>query len=126
MRAQVLATQQVASIPDSLLLLESPAAGAADEAQDAQGAGSLFAHRCDPQRTGFASDTGREAAQRNAWPVYSPPVLEQLPLHPTNSLSSKSHCLILSKLPAWNLLQGSPFGHYAQPLICPVRGSLCS
>ena len=44
MRAQVLATQQVASIPDSLLLLESPAAGAADEAQDAQGAGSLFLH----------------------------------------------------------------------------------
>jgi hypothetical protein len=44
MPAQVLATQQVASIPDSLLLLESPAAGAGDDGQDATGAGSLFLH----------------------------------------------------------------------------------
>lgn len=40
---QVLATQQVASIPDSLLLLESVAAGG-EEGAEGLGAGSLFLH----------------------------------------------------------------------------------
>jgi len=41
--AQVLATQQVASPPDSLLLLDSPEAGV-DAGQEGAGTGSIFLH----------------------------------------------------------------------------------
>ncbi len=49
--AQVLATQQVASAPDSLLLLDSPEAGV-DAGQEGAGTGSIFLHigaRCAPR-----------------------------------------------------------------------------